>query len=67
MEGKKGPFDVNVNEAMDREQAIITESINGAHTIQILYIMRGPLVLEVYSHDVASFPVPAVSLTLYTS
>ena len=52
---------------MDGEQAFITESINGAYTTQILYIMRGPLVLKVYSHDVASFPVPAVSLTLYTS
>lgn len=52
---------------MDREQTIITESINGAYTTQILYIMRGPLVLEVYPHDVASFPEPAVSLILYIS
>jgi len=29
--------------------------------------MRGPLVLEVYSHDAASFPVPVASLTLYIS
>ncbi len=52
---------------MDGQQTLITESMDGAYTTQILYIMRGPLVLEVYFHDAASYPVPVASLTLCTS
>jgi hypothetical protein len=66
--GKQDPLiHTVVNEAMDEEQTLIRKSINGTYTTQVSYIMRGPLVLEVYSHEATSFPVPAVSLTLYTS
>ena len=46
---------------MDGEQTLITESMNGVYMTQVLYIMMGPLVLEVYFHDVASYPVPVAS------